>query len=54
MERLLLENRVRAIEAELKEIGELLKKNFDEEAYLRQRALQEERGEILRRASEPE
>ncbi len=54
VERLLLENRVRAIEAELKEIGELLKKNFDEEAYLRQRALQEERGEILRRASEPE
>ena len=54
IDRLLLENRVRAIEAELKEISESLKKNFDEEAYLRQKSLQEERSEILIRASEPE
>ena len=54
IDRLLLENRIRSIEAELKEIVELLKKDFNEEAYLRQKALQEERSEILLRASEPE
>ncbi|MBR5598547.1 MAG: DNA primase [Alphaproteobacteria bacterium] len=54
IERLLLENRVRSIENELKEISDLLKKNFDEEAYLRQKLLREERNEILLKATEIE
>ena len=52
IERSLLESRVKAIEEELKEISESLKKNFDEEAYLRRRELQQERDEIIKSAAE--
>ena len=50
IERLLLENKIRALETELKELNELLKRDFSEETYLRIQSLQKERDEIICRA----
>ena len=52
IEKLLLENKIRALEAELKEINELLMKDFSEEAYIRKQTIQKERDEIIKNATD--
>ena len=52
IEKLLLENKVRALDAELKEISSQLMRDFNEELYLRKQMLQKERNEIIQNATE--
>ncbi len=47
IDRLLLENKIRAIDEELKVISSELMSNFSEDAYLRSQALKKERDEII-------
>ena len=54
IDKLLLEDKLRTLEEEIKNISAELCKNFTEEAYLRQSALKKERDEILAAAAEPE
>ena len=53
-DKLLLEDKLRSLEEEIKNVSAELCKNFTEEAYLRQSALKKERDEILAAAAEPE
>ena len=54
IDKLLLEDKLRSLEEEIKNVSAELCKNFTEEAYLRQSALKKERDEILAAAAEPE
>ncbi len=54
IDKLLLEDKLRTLEEEIKNVSAELCKNFTEEAYLRQSALKKERDEILAAAAEPE
>lgn len=54
IDKLLLEDKLRSLEEEIKNVSTELCKNFTEEAYLRQSALKKERDEILAAAAEPE
>lgn len=54
IDKLLLEDKLRTLEEEIKNVSAELCKNFTEEAYLRQSALKKERDEILATAAEPE
>lgn len=54
IDKLLLEDKLRTLEEEIKNVSAKLCKNFTEEAYLRQSALKKERDEILAAAAEPE
>ncbi|MBQ8750182.1 MAG: DNA primase [Alphaproteobacteria bacterium] len=47
IDRLLLENKIRAIDEELKVISSELMSNFSEDAYIRSQALKKERDEII-------
>lgn len=54
IDKLLLEDKLRTLEEEIKNVSAELCKNFTEEAYLRQSSLKKERDEILAAAAEPE
>lgn len=54
IDKLLLEDKLRSLEEEIKNVSAELCKNFTEEAYLRQSSLKKERDEILAAAAEPE
>lgn len=54
IDKLLLEDKLRTLEEEIKNVSAELCKNFTEEAYLRQSALKKEHDEILAAAAEPE
>lgn len=54
IDKLLLEDKLRSLEEEIKNVSAELCKNFTEEAYLRQSALKKEHDEILAAAAEPE
>lgn len=54
IDKLLLEDKLRTLEEEIKNVSVELCKNFTEEAYLRQSSLKKERDEILAAAAEPE
>ena len=54
IDKLLLEDKLRTLEEEIKNVSAELCKNFTEEAYLRQSTLKKERDEILAAAAEPE
>lgn len=54
IDKLLLEDKLRSLEEEIKNVSAELCKNFTEEAYLHQSALKKERDEILAAAAEPE
>lgn len=54
IDKLLLEDKLRTLEEEIKNVSAELCKNFTEETYLRQSALKKERDEILAAAAEPE
>ena len=54
IDKLLLEDKLRSLEEEIKNVSAELCKNFTEEASLRQSALKKERDEILAAAAEPE
>ena len=54
IDKLLLEDKLRTLEEEIKNVSAALCKNFTEEAYLRQSSLKKERDEILAAAAEPE
>lgn len=54
IDKLLLEDKLRTLEEEIKNVSTELCKNFTEEAYLRQSSLKKERDEILAAAAEPE
>ena len=54
IDKLLLEDKLRTLEEEIKNVSAELCKNFTEEAYLRQSSLKKERDETLAAAAEPE
>ena len=54
IDKLLLEDKLRSLEEEIKNVSAELCKNFTEDAYLRQSSLKKERDEILAAAAEPE